>query len=665
MSHENQNSTKNPEIIKQLPGGAKEVADEALDMTTGDPTDRTVQLQNEVEAFLADSDFSYEKYGFQSPTEIIERNGNNPRQARAFIQSRRANPETPAAVKLADERYLRAANNKARNSAASNEYLQTLLNAASETVQEASLNPVVEPDNNSSIPLETPDEPQSEMTATPDVDTDDSSTVPAVRLKPVTNANTGSQQPNQPATTNTSPSGNTQPNSPTPDTPAPAVRLHEVADVHEVMDDKFVEDFLSESAKLDQQRAAIQALRNKRDPLSKYQYQKAVAELKGMEEAFQKRFFAGVDMKNAAAVEAHEVKIGRAIEESNERKIDTVAQMREIVAKESKDLDALIKLYKAQTDPAKADVLWSQLEQAHAKYNENAAEFNLKNNALAGLIGTALFEAMDLAADVTKDTVRSDTALRTEDARLLHTPTTSAEKKATARAAKADAKKERKHDIEVLKKAVKKIPDWFSPVDDSDNPQPGTSKSDSDREKQWNKLLKNFHDESCKYVQHERGDALGSAYQIAYQLERKWRNRDNFERLKVADKAEYQKDMDRLLHDHDGFVWKVLGSNKINARDLSISDLYQVISRAEFKNTLRESRTREIGGLALIFATVPSGLYQSSVALLTSVYPGANNLYWFINETHRQYTIDSLSNRTARGLGLNSTPASDNTTTAA
>lgn len=229
MSHENQNSTKNPEIIKQLPEGASDVADEALDTTTGDPTDRTVQLQNEVEAFLADSDFSYEKYGFQSPTEIIERNGNNPRQARAFIQSRRSNPETPAAVKLADEQYLRAANNKARNSAASDEYLQTLLNAASETVEEASPNPVVEPDNNSSIPLEAPDEPQSEMTATPDVDTDDdSSTVPAVRVKPVTNATTGSQQPNQPATTNTSPSGNTQPNSPTPNTPAPAVRLSPV-----------------------------------------------------------------------------------------------------------------------------------------------------------------------------------------------------------------------------------------------------------------------------------------------------------------------------------------------------------------------------------------------------------------------------------------------------
>ncbi|MGE5309943.1 MAG: hypothetical protein ACM3JF_02585, partial [Sphaerimonospora mesophila] len=421
---------------------------------------------------------------------------------------------------------------------------------------------------------------------------------------------------------------------------------------HEVMDDKFVEDFLSESAKLDQQRAAIQALRNKRDPLSKYQYQKAAAELKKMETAFQKRFFAGVDMNNASAVAAHEVKIGRAIEESNERKIDTVAQMRDVVTKVKEDLDALITQYQAQTDPEKADLLWDRLKRTHKRYNEMAADFNLRNSDLSGLAGTPLFAAMNPADDMAKAIVRSDGALRTENIKLLDTPTTSAEKKATAKAAKAEAKKECERSIEILKEAVKEIPDRFRPIDTADNPAPNTSKSEIDREKQWNKLLKSFRDESRKYVRHERGDALGSVYKIACEVGGKWRNRDNYDALTVIEKQQYQEDKQRLLHDHDGFAWKVLGANGIDAQDYSISELYQVISRAEFKNTLCESRRQALGGVAYMFASIPSGLYYSSMTLVAGVVPRVGDAHWFITAGLEQQTVDSLSRRTAKGLNI-------------
>ena len=281
-----------------------------------------------------------------------------------------------------------------------------------------------------------------------------------------------------------------------------------------------------------------------------------------------------------------------------------------------------------------------------------AANFNLKNDALSGLVGTPLFEAMGPAIEIAKATVRDNNTLGSEDEKYLHILPTSADKKAAKAAAKTAAKAQHEHDKKTLKNAAQKTPDWFRPVDESEEPAPGTSKNGSDRERQWNKLLKSFRNESHKYAKHERGDALGSAYKIACEIELKWRDRGNFDALTVIEKEDYQKDMDRLLHDHDGFVWKVLGSNEINGRDLSISDLYEVISRAEFKNTLRESRQQQMGGVAFMFASAPPRLYDISMGLLSSAIPKVGDLYWYIGARSRQYTIDSLSGRTAKGLEL-------------
>lgn len=127
--YEKSNTVKTPETAERSaePSEVKLAADSALDLTIDAANDHTRRLQQDIEAFLSNSDFSYDKYGFPSPTEIIKRERGGARAARAFIQSRRLNEGTPAIVKLADEIYLRESGRKSQRSARSDEYLQTLL----------------------------------------------------------------------------------------------------------------------------------------------------------------------------------------------------------------------------------------------------------------------------------------------------------------------------------------------------------------------------------------------------------------------------------------------------------------------------------------------------------------------------------------------------------
>lgn len=597
---------------ERLPDPAETVAaaDAALDLTVESPTDESQQLQHDVEAFLAD--FSYSDHNFPSPAEIMQRE-KNPRTVRAFIEARRNNPSTPDIVKLADERYLRGSGRKSRRAARSDESLRKLL-----------------ADSKAGII------PSKETVETID---DEPSVTPVLRLTPEANSTT-----------------------PAPDTQSDTAETNEA---NAPIDDEFIEDYKKQSQAIAKLRSELANVEKRRGLDSRYIAEKKQRELHVLEKALHDKFFNGIDQQDQPGMKAREDEIYEAMKAANERKIDEATNLREAVTAVSKDLDTLIEQYQSETDPAKADKLWKKLERAYAQYKDMAADFNLRNDALSGLIGTPLFEAMGPVAEIARATVRNDETLKSKDAEYLHIPPTTADKRAAAKAEKAAAKAQHKYDTDVLKAAVKKIPDWFRPVDKSDEPAPDTAKSDAAREKQWNKLLKSFRKESSKYSKHERGDALGSAYQLVCQMELKWRGRDDFDSLTVADKEDYQKDMDRLLHDHDGFAWKVLGSNKINGRDLSISDLYDVISQAEFKNTLRESRKQEMGGVALMFAAAPSTLYRSSMALLSSVIPQVDDLHWFINAKNQQHTIDSLSRRTAKGLGLDSTPIATDTALAA
>lgn len=665
--YEKSNTVKTPETAERLaePGEVKLAADSALDLTIDAANDHTRRLRQDIEAFLSNSDFSYDKYGFPSPTEIIKRERGGARAARAFIQSRRLNEGTPAIVKLADEIYLRESGRKSQRSARSDEYLQTLLDdcKVTDVVTNPGENPVDE---------EIPDAIDH------DTDEESAKVIPAMRLKPLTS----DSQPLEPSSvqssdTQSAPSrtaGQSSSHSKQP-TPPVAIRItnpnqapaENATESGILLDDDFIEDYKKQSQDIAKLRSELSSLRGKKDLYNRHLAKEKEQELSELEESFHNKFFNGIHRQDKKAKDAREKDIYEAMKAANERKINEVKQLKETVVDARDNLDSLILQYQSEIDPAKANTLWSQLEQAHTRYKEIAADFNLKNDvlSLSGLVSTPLFDAMGPAPDIVRATIRSDKSLRDEDAEYLHIPPTTTDKKAAAKAAKEAAKAQHAHDIGVLKEAVKEIPDWFSLVNASDDTENGTSKSDSGRKKQWDKLLKSFRDESHKYTKHDRGDALGSVYQIACQMERKWRGRDDFDSLTVADKEEYQKDMDRLLHDNDGFAWKVLGSNKINGRDLSISELYHVISRAEFKNTLRESRKRELGGVALMFATVPSALYQSSMALLTSVLPKADDLYWFIGMKNRQRTIDSLSDRTAKGLRLDSAPISTGQASAA
>lgn len=648
---EKSENIQNPEITERLadPAEIKLAADSALDLSVDDQEKQTAQLQQEVETFLADSNFSYENFGVSTPTEIMQRERGGARAARAFIQSRRSNEDTPAIVKLADELYLRRSGRKSQRSARSNEYLQTLLDSCrdetapslgeSSASKHSGLNGATDTDS-------------------PNIDPASGDSTPAIRLTATTeNDDSTNNGVNTPAES----PGNVSVASPAP---SAAIRIRNpnqvsskrLAETDAPVDDEFMEDYLRQSQIIKQLRSELSALRERKDSFSKRLTENKRLELEEAENSFFDKFFQGIDRQDRSAIGTREKELLELAEVTKRRKEEELGQLRKTATNAGKILDKLIARYRAETDPAKADALWSQLEQARTQYEETSANFNLKNDVFSGLVGTPLFDAMGPTTVIVKANVRSAERLGTEDAEYLHIPPTSPDKKAAAKAAKEAAKAQHKHDIGTLKNAVKKIPDWFRPIDNSDDAEPGTSKSSSDREKQWNKLLKSFRDESRKYAKHERGDALGSVYQIACQMELKWRGRDNFDSLTVADKEEYQKDMDRLLHDHDGFAWKVLGSNRINGRDLSISDLYHVISRAEFKNTLRESRKRELGGVALMFTAAPTSLYQTSIALLAGVVPQVDNLYWFINATSRQHTINSLSSRTAKGLGLDAKP---------
>ena len=473
-----------------------------------------------------------------------------------------------------------------------------------------------------------------------------------VELTPVSNSNGYNQPPD-------SPSGHDSVQDSRgidSDQPVPVILVEAVSNPTETqpspVDEKFVKDYLKRSKIIEQKISEIAGLGSRKDFYNRHLAVEKEEELALLKKEFHDKFFKGIDPTDKTAMNTREQEIYDFMKADRGQKIAAVEQQKEIVAAACEELDASIEEYQTETDPAKADKLWGKLEKAYEKYNEMAANFNLKNDALSGLVGTPLFEAMGPAIEIAKATVRDNNTLGSEDEKYLHILPTSADKKAAKAAAKTAAKAQHEHDKKTLKNAAQKTPDWFRPVDESEEPAPGTSKNGSDRERQWNKLLKSFRNESHKYAKHERGDALGSAYKIACEIELKWRDRGNFDALTVIEKEDYQKDMDRLLHDHDGFVWKVLGSNEINGRDLSISDLYEVISRAEFKNTLRESRQQQMGGVAFMFASAPPRLYDISMGLLSSAIPKVGDLYWYIGARSRQYTIDSLSGRTAKGLEL-------------
>lgn len=172
-NHEKSNTIKTPETSEQLtdPAEIKLAADSALDLTIDSSRDHTQQLQQDVETFLSNSDFSYDNYGFPSPTEIIQRERGGARAARAFIQSRRLNDYTPAIVKLADEIYLRESGRKSQRSARSDEYLQTLLDDCKAVDTATNLNEDISPE-------------ETAEASSYDIDEESVSVRPVIRLQP-------------------------------------------------------------------------------------------------------------------------------------------------------------------------------------------------------------------------------------------------------------------------------------------------------------------------------------------------------------------------------------------------------------------------------------------------------------------------------------------------
>jgi len=267
-------------------------------------------------------------------------------------------------------------------------------------------------------------------------------------------------------------------------------------------------------------------------------------------------------------------------------------------AKES--FEAKLRAYAAETNKEAAEALWSQLETAHERFKTIAANFNLSNQVLSGLIGTSLYDALIPPEKISmnKAIVRNPDDLASEDAAYIKTPPTRAELRATKKQQKQATTNQRKEDTQTLKNAVQEVPDGMDP-------------------KKWQKLLKDFAKSSRKI----NGSSLMSVYDIACQLDHKWSSHDDFEHLTVTEKADYQADMDQLLRNHDGFALKVLAANGVDARAKSISELYHIISRAEFSSTLRESKKRELGGFGILAATFPEFIGLGAWGLL-NLLPG-------------------------------------------
>lgn len=105
----------------------QKVADTALGMAAASESNKVVDLAHEAENFLNSIAFTYDGYGVESPNNLMKSHNGQARTVRAFIDSRRANKQTPAVVRLADELYLRGAGRKSRKIATGDNYLKKLI----------------------------------------------------------------------------------------------------------------------------------------------------------------------------------------------------------------------------------------------------------------------------------------------------------------------------------------------------------------------------------------------------------------------------------------------------------------------------------------------------------------------------------------------------------
>lgn len=201
--HEKPNTINTPETAERLadPIVSREVADTAIDAVTSDPTPDELSLEEQAESLVAG--LSYEGQAFSSPADLMKTH-KNPRAVRAFIESRRSDPTMDAMYHLADEIWLRNSGKKSRNSARSDEYLQTLIDGYQHSAM---------------IENATDETPTSdEDTTPPETDQPSGDVQPAINL---TSAAAG-PAPDQPSDNTGNQPAPAALNAPAPTTPAPA-----------------------------------------------------------------------------------------------------------------------------------------------------------------------------------------------------------------------------------------------------------------------------------------------------------------------------------------------------------------------------------------------------------------------------------------------------------